>query len=473
MSDSYVFKSIRDLSKLIRTRQVSPVELTKIYLERLDTLGPKYNAVVTLTSERALEQANRAEKEISSGKFRGPLHGVPYGAKDLLATSGGIPTTWGAEPFRNQTFDYDATVIKKLEQAGAILLAKLAMVELAGAMDYCQPNASFTGPVSNPWNSDMWAGGSSSGSAAAVAAGLVPFAIGSETWGSLLLPSSHCGVVGLRPTYGRVSRYGAMALSWSLDKLGPLCVTADDCGLVLEVITGADINDPTAINLPYRYDGAGNVKQHFRLAVLKDSTHDIDSAVLINFKRAIKVLRQIATVEEIELPDFPYDATMRIISNAESASAFDDFIESGGASELTAPEDHFGAYARTAILAQDYLKALRLRGGIAKAIDVVMSSFDALVGPTHSSVATPIDQYFSAAFRGNNKDNMSTVGNVIGLPSITVSSGFSDEGLPTGIQFMGRAYAENKILAVARAYQSLTNWHHRHPTDVIPRSTGP
>ncbi len=198
MADTFVFKSIRELSGLVKSRQVSPVELAETFLERLETIGPTYNAVVTVTRDLAMEQARRAESEIVSGNYRGPLHGIPWGAKDLLATSGGIPTTWGAAPFRGQVFDYDATVVRKLREAGSVLAGKLAMVELAGGMGYRQPNASFTGPGRNPWNRDTWTGGSSSGSGASVAAGLVPFAIGSETWGSILSPANNCGLAGLR-----------------------------------------------------------------------------------------------------------------------------------------------------------------------------------------------------------------------------------------------------------------------------------
>jgi len=462
-----IFISIRELSKRVRTRQVSPVELTETFLYRLENLGPKYNAVVTVTKERAMEQARRAEKEIEAGRYRGPLHGIPYGVKDLLATSGGIPTTWGAAPFRSQTFEYDATVIKKLEDAGAILAAKLAMIELAGGMGYRQPNASFTGPPRNPWNPNTWTGGSSSGSGAAVSAGLVPFAIGSETWGSILSPANNCGVAGLRPTYGRVSRYGAMALSWTLDKLGPLCLTADDCGLVLEAISGADPKDPTTCDRPFKYD-IDAPEDGFKLAILKGVTEGVEDEVLSNFEEALKVLEQVATIEEIEFPNLPYEAITRTILNAESASAFDEFIESGKASELTAPEDHYGPYARTAVLARDYLKALRLRGVMAKAIDEAITPYDAVVAPTRRTVASPIDEEFRRVAPGTERDIMGAAGNGAGLPSVSVPSGFTDSGLPTGIQFMGRAYDENTILAVARVYQSITNWHKRHPHDLTP-----
>jgi len=307
MTTSVVFMPIRELSELIRTRQISPVDLTEIFLSRLEELGSKYNAVVTITRERAINQAHRAEKEIKLGHYRGPLHGIPYGVKDLLATSGGIPTTWGAAPFKNQTFDYDATIIKKLEDAGAILSAKLAMIELAGGMGYRQPKASFTGPPRNPWNPNTWTGGSSSGSGATVSAGLVPFAIGSETWGSILSPANNCGIAGLRPTYGRVSRHGAMALSWTLDKLGPLCLTAADCGLVLEAIAGFDLYDPTTTDRRFKYS-TNKSKTRFKLAVLKNVTKGVEDEMRINFEKALNVLERISTIEDIEFPDLPYEA---------------------------------------------------------------------------------------------------------------------------------------------------------------------
>jgi aspartyl-tRNA(Asn)/glutamyl-tRNA(Gln) amidotransferase subunit A len=458
---------IRELKTLVQTRQVSPVELAETFLARLETLGPQYNAVVTVTRERALQQARQAERDIAAGHYKGPLHGIPYGAKDLLATSGGIPTTWGAAPLRHQRFDYDATVVRKLAEAGAVLVAKLAMVELAGGMGYRQPYASFTGPGINPWDRTTWSGGSSSGSAAAVSAGLVPFALGSETWGSILTPASNCGIAGLRPTYGRVSRYGAMALSWSLDKLGPLGLTADDCGLVLVAIAGADPLDPTTSNRPYTYT-ADATEKRWRLGVLKGVTADVDEAVRSNFAQTLQVLAQVASIEEVELPALPYEEVTRLILFAEVSSAFEEFIESGKAAELTAPEDHYGPYVRTAVLAKDYIRALRLRGIIARQMDTVLAGFDALVGPARATPPTPLDQEFRGAAGGTAKDIMGAIGNSLGLPAVSVPNGFSDKGLPTGVQFMGRAYDENAILAVARAYQSLTAWHLRHPPDLAP-----
>src|SRR5262250_2070378 len=266
-----VFRPLRELADAVRTRQVSPVALAETFLERLERLGPRYNAVVTLTRDRALTEARRAEGEIAVGRWRGPLHGIPYGAKDLLATGGGIPTTWGAAPLREQTFERDATVIRRLEEAGAVLVAKLSMVELAGGMGYRQPNASFTGPGISPWGG-AWSGGSPSRPGPAVSAGVVPFAIGSETWGSILSPAANCGVTGLRPTYGRVSRHGAMALCWTLDKLGPLGLCADDCGLVLAAIAGRDPADPTSADRPFRHDGRIETTRRFRFGVLPGIT---------------------------------------------------------------------------------------------------------------------------------------------------------------------------------------------------------
>ena len=399
MTVNPIFMPIRELGELVRQRQASPVEIAEIFLQRLDSIGPRYNAVVTVTRERAMEQARRAESEIAAGDYKGLLHGIPYGAKDLLATSGGIPTTWGAAPFREQVFDYDAAVVRRLEEAGAPLAAKLAMVEIAGGMGYRQPNASFTGPGMTPWGTDAWSGGSSSGSGASVAAGLVPFAIGSETWGSILSPANNCGLSGLRPTYGRVSRQGAMVLSWSLDKLGPLCLTADDCGIVLEAIAGADADDPSTSDRPYRYDIYASTGRRFKLAVIKDVTEGAQAEVAANFERALQALEDVADIEEIEFPEMPYEAVTRTILNAESASAFEEFIESGGVSGLTAPECHH-PHARLMIPAQDYIRALRIRGKVARIADEVMAGYDAVVGPTRPVTATPIDQDFRGVVAG-------------------------------------------------------------------------
>ena len=468
MTDALTFTPVRGLAAHLRDKSVSPVELTQSCLERLQRLGPLYNSVVTVTAERALALARTAESEIAQGSYRGLLHGVPWGAKDLLATSGGIPTTWGAAPFKDQQFDHDATVVSRLEGSGAPLAAKLAMIELAGGMGYIHPDASLTGPPKNPWDLGRWTGGSSSGSGAAVAGGLVPFAIGSETWGSILSPSNNCGLSGLRPTYGRVSRYGAMALCWTLDKLGPICLTADDCGIVLEAISGPDANDPSTHPVGFTYDPQFQPGRKYKVGMLKGILDDAEDAVKEHFEAAVAALSDVADFEEMEFPEFPYTEVTSTILMVESASAFEDFIAEGGPQDLSAPGYHGrGPYARPAVLATDYIKALRLRGVMARQVDEVMSRYDALAAPTSMNTATPIDEEFRSRSMTSSGpgDLMGAVGNGCGLPAISVPSGFDSDGLPTGIQFMSRAYDENVCIAIAREYQSRTGWHTRHPEE--------
>jgi aspartyl-tRNA(Asn)/glutamyl-tRNA(Gln) amidotransferase subunit A len=460
---SAAFCTIRELGADLRAGRLSPVKLAEECLGRLETAGRTLNAVVTITRERALEQARRAERELASGHDRGPLHGIPYGAKDLLATAGGIPTTWGAAPFRDRCFDEDATVIRRLAEAGAVLVAKLAMVELAGGGGYRQPDASFTGPGVSPWGADAWSGGSSSGSGSAVGAGLVPFAIGSETWGSILGPAHFCGVTGLRPTYGRVSRHGAMPLCWTLDKLGPLALTADDCGLVLDAIAGADPRDPTTTARPYRYAPERDRSRSFRFAVLRGAVEATQPAVRDAVAGAIETLREIGVVEEIVVPERPYEPMARTILWAEAASALERIVESGAIAGLTAPEDRFTSYARDAILAKDYLRALRLRSVVAREIDAVLRNFDALVGPSRGTAGARLGAEFRSPVRGGFPDPLGAIGNAAGLPAVGVPCGFTDEGLPVGLQFMGRAWEENTVLAAARAWQARTAWHRRRP----------
>ena len=467
MTEDIVFLPIRELASLIRTRQISPVEVAEAFLHRLDTLGPRYNAVVTVTRDRALEQARRAEAEIAAGAYRGLLHGVPYGAKDLLATSGGIPTTWGAAPYRRQVFDHDATVIRRLEEAGAVLAAKLAMVELAGGMGYRNADASFTGPGINPWNASAWAGGSSSGSGSAVAAGLVPFAIGSETWGSILCPSAFCGLSGMRPTYGRVSRYGAMALSWTLDKLGPMGLTADDCGIVLQAIAGRDPNDASTSQRTFRYNEEIVGGKRLKLGVFSGALESAQEAVSQNFGNALRELGAVADIEEVSLPDYPYAEMVSTILNAEASAAFDDFLAEGLSHELRGVGCKYNGFARTAVLAKDYLKALRLREVLGREIDALLAPYDAVVAPSVISVANDVDKVWDRDEDEFGPDFTGAIGNGLGLPSISVPNGFDERGLPTGIQFMGRAYRENSALTAANVFQSITDWHKHHP-DVSP-----
>lgn len=460
---SFAYASIRDLARMLRAGETTPTALAEYFLDRLDTVGRELNAVATLTRERALDEARVAERELATGHDRGLLHGIPYGVKDLCATALPYPTSWGAAPLRDQQFASDATVIERLRAAGAVLVAKIAMVELAGGMGYDQPNAAFTGPGLSPWNRDAWSGGSSSGSGSAVGVGAVPFAIGSETVGSILTPSSFCGVSGLRPTYGRVSRHGAMALAWSFDKLGPMCRTADDCGLVLNAIAGHDPRDVTSLTARYAYTPERDRDAGFRLGVPREVLVGAQPEVAASFHATRELLGAVATIEEFDLPDFPYNQVVGAMVNSEAASALDAFVASGKAAELTAPEDRVGGYARRHIPAKDYLNAARIRRDISAAWAVILDRYDAVLAPTTSVVASPLDRRFSEYFPRNGKPSLIAIGNILGAPAISVPNGFGERGLPTAVQFMGRVGGENTILAVARAYQARTDWHTRRP----------
>ncbi len=454
------YATVAELGRLIRSGQTTPTRLAEHFVDRLEAVGRRLNAVVTVTRDLALAQAREAERELAAGTDRGPLHGIPYGAKDLLATAG-IPTTWGAVPFKDQVFDDDAVVVERLRKAGAVLVAKLSMVEIAGGFGYEQPNASITGPGRSAWNPEAWAGGSSSGSGSAVGAGAVPFAIGSETWGSITVPATFNGLSGLRPTYGRVSRRGAMALSWTMDKIGPMTRTAEDCATVLAAIAGPDAADPATTGRPLA--PVPPQRAGFRVGVLRRAAELAQPEVRANFEASLDLLRGMGTLEEIDLPDYPWDAAASVVVLAEAAAAFEEFITSNGCAGLTAPEDRVGLYHALAVPAVDYLRALRIRRLGGKALDDLLASFDAVVAPTQPHVATPIDAHFSTWFGRDRGPSLGAAGNLCGLPAITVPNGFGERGLPTGLEFMGRAYAEDRILAVAVAYQARTDWHRRHP----------
>jgi aspartyl-tRNA(Asn)/glutamyl-tRNA(Gln) amidotransferase subunit A len=362
--DTY-FMSVRALGDAIRERRISPVELTEGYLERCRTIGERLNAFVTLTPELALRQAHDAEVEIGAGKYRGPLHGIPYAVKDLVTVKG-YPTTWGAVPYARQSFDYNATVIERLNEAGAVLLGKAAMIELAGGLGYTSGTASLTGPARNPWNPECWTCGSSSGSGAVVAAGLAPWALGSDTRGSILCPSSWCGVSGLRPSFGRVSRYGSMAISYSMDKLGPMARTADDCALVLNVLAGHDPLDHDSISSSapaFVYqdtDPAQNTPLHVgRLTNVYDKLDpNADKAV----DEACRVFEKAgATVESCEFPDGPFEEAAELTILMEAASSFGHLIHSGKCKELTDPLGRVNGYASEQFSVTDYLHVQRVR----------------------------------------------------------------------------------------------------------------
>jgi aspartyl-tRNA(Asn)/glutamyl-tRNA(Gln) amidotransferase subunit A len=466
LGEDVFFLPVTALSNKLKARELSPVALAGGALDRLERLGPKLGAVVTITRERALAEATEAERELRAGKWRGPLHGVPYGVKDLLATKG-IPTTWGAEPFRAQIFDEDATVVKKLHDAGAVLIGKLAMVELAGGLGYNNADASFTGPGRSPWNRDFWSGGSSSGPGAATAAGLVGFSIGSETSGSILTPAAFSGVTGLRPTYGRVSRHGAMALCWTLDKLGPMCRSAEDCALVMAAIAGRDPRDSTSLSRPFtppRAPAAGK-NRRFRIGVIKGTTEKAQPEVRKNFETSLEVLGTFCdVVPDVAFPEFPYGPAVGTIVAAEGASAFRDLIESGRVSELRVPNDRWGGYAASMVLAVDYIQALRLRAPMKKALDALYAKFDALVSPTRASVAYPIGPDFDKVYPGvGGGPAVIPAGNLVGQPALSVPNGFGENGLPTAFQLTGRAFSDETLVGLGAAYQARTEWHKKRP----------
>jgi aspartyl-tRNA(Asn)/glutamyl-tRNA(Gln) amidotransferase subunit A len=456
--------SLPELGRLLRTRKVTSVELAEHFLDRLERLGPAYNAVVTVLRESAIAEARLRDADLASGTDRGPLHGIPYGAKDLLAAEG-APTTWGAQPYRSQMLKGDATVVRHLREAGAVLCAKLAMVELAGGMGYNQAFASFTGPGRSPWDPARWSGGSSSGSGAAVGAGLVPFAIGSETWGSIQYPAAFCGVTGLRPTYGRVSRHGAMALSWTMDKLGPLARTVEDCGTVLAAVAGPDPADPSALGRGFTYQAGTKSRSRFRLGILKGTLEKTQPEVRRNFEESLRVLREFADVnDELELPDFPYEAMASIVIDAEAASAFEPLFESGRVTELTAPEDRIGGYAGQVVLAKDYIRALRLRRPAAAALDRLLSRVDAVAAPTLPTVAWPIDASFDKVYpEYSGGANISGPANLCGVPGLFLMNGTGEGGLPTSLQLTGRALGEDSLLAIGYRYQERTKFHRLRP----------
>jgi aspartyl-tRNA(Asn)/glutamyl-tRNA(Gln) amidotransferase subunit A len=460
MTDDLAFAPLPALASKLRSGEVSSVELAKFFLARLEKFGPRYNCVVNLTRDLAIKQSEEADKELKAGKDRGPLHGIPYGAKDLLATKG-IPTTWGCAPYKERVFDFDATVVTKLREAGAVLCAKLSMVEIAGGMGYRQPNASLTGPGLNPWNTDKWSGGSSSGSGSAVSAGLVPFAIGTETWGSITTPASYCGLSGLRPTYGRVSRHGAMALAWTHDKIGPMAHSAHDAGLVLNAIAGPDPDDPSASERPYRFPPADAPGRPYRLAILKDGVKAAQPEVRKNFERALDVFRALGTIDEIELPDLPFAAVAVTILSAECASAFEEMVASNEVAGLTAPEDRVGGFADMTILATEYLRAQRIRAKLCRALDGWFAPYDAVITVPTAGTATPAAGSHGGRFASK---SLGGAGNVCGTPAICLPTGKDDAGLPTAIQIDGRAYSENRLLALATAFQGATAWHQQHPT---------
>ena len=436
--EALAYASVSELAELIRTRKITSTQLTKMYLERLKKYGPKLECVVTLTEELALKQAQQADAEIAAGKYRGPLHGIPYGAKDLLAAKG-YKTTWGSVPYKEQMIDADATVIQKLDAAGAVLVAKLTLGELAWG------DVWFGGKTRNPWNLEQGSSGSSAGSASATSTGLVAFSIGTETWGSIVSPSTRCGVTGLRPTYGRVSRAGAMALSWSMDKIGPICRTVEDCALVFNAIIGADGIDQTVVDLPFNYNAnvkLGNLRiGYYQSAFERDTTFKAQNdAVLAKLRGAG------ANLIPIELPDYPINDLSFILS-AEAAAAFDELTRSGKDDLLVRQIKNAWPNAFRAarfLPAAEYIQANRVRYLVIQAMEKLMST---------------VEVYVTPSFGGSNL----LLTNLTGHPCVVVPNGFDKRGSPISISFVGRLYDEATTLAVAKVFQDATDFHQKHP----------
>ncbi len=441
--EEVAFWPLTDLAKLVETRQVTSLQLTQMYLERLKRYGPKLECVISITAELALQQARRADEEIGAGRYRGPLHGIPWGAKDLLTVKG-YRTTWGAKPYEEQVLDGEATVVTRLEEAGAVLIAKLTLGALA------MGDVWYDGKTRNPWNYEQGSSGSSAGSSAATAAGLVGFAIGTETLGSIISPCTRCGTTGLRPTFGRVSRTGAMALSWSMDKIGPICRSVEDCALVFEAIQGPDGLDLSVVDRPFHWDAERDVRT-LRIAYVK-SAFEQERERQPEWKTFDEA--SLATLASlgidlipIELPDDLPVGAMRIILSAEAAAAFDELTRSGR-DDLLKRQDR-GAWPnsfRTSrfIPAVEYIQANRVRTLALEAMAKLMSEVDVYVVPS---------------FGGSNL----TLTNLTGHPCVVLPNGYREDGTPTSISFVGKLYGEAETLAVARAYQEATDFHLKRP----------
>ncbi len=432
------FLSVLQLSALVRARAITSVELTRLYLARLKQYAPRLNFVITFTEDLALEQAARADAEIRRGRYRGALHGIPWGAKDLFAVKG-VRTTWGAEPYQNQVTGYDATVVERLEKAGAVLLAKLSMGALA------MGGLWFGGMTKTPWDQDESSSGSSAGSASATATGCVGFSLGTETLGSILSPSIRCGAAGLRPTYGRVSRHGAMALSWTMDKVGPICRSVEDCALVLRAIHGPDGRDGTVIDAPFAWD-ARRPLSRLRVGVLHKDFEGLKGEEKLVYTRALADLGKAGVrMTPVELPPFDAGPLLTILS-AEGAAAFDDLTRGGGLDQLK--DQGPGAWPNSfrssrLIPAVEYIRAQRARRLLMREMDRFMEGWDVLVSPPYAG-------------------QILTITNLTGHPQAVAPCGFAGR-LPRGIVFTGRLCEEGLPLRVALAYEKATKWHTLRP----------
>ncbi len=471
INDDVFFATITELNAKLREKQFYAIELARAFSDRLEKSGPRYNALALSLRDSALRKAREVDDEIKRGRFRGMLQGVPFGVKDLLAVAG-QPTTWGAKPYAAQVFDYNATVVNRLDRTGAVLTGKLAMIELAGGPSYRYARASLQGPCLNPWDRTRWAGGSSSGSGAAVAAGLVPFALGSETSGSILTPSAFCGVTGLRPTYGLVSRHGAMALSWTMDKIGPMCRSAEDCGIVLQAIAGKDANDPASAGKSFFYapQYARPLKEIVAGFAPVDFAEWPEPSARPDLQKAFEQIKSLGVqVKEVRLPEFPYGALTSTIIAAEGSSAFEPLIRSGKVDELADQLQIAGLKAGLEIPATEYLKAMRIRTLVQNAFRELFAGVDVLLTPSRLTAAPKISQPLDrppASAGAPPKDRGLTslipAGNLAGIPALSLPCGFAD-GAPVAISVVGRPFSENLLLNIGREYQARTDWHRRRP----------
>ncbi|GAB2949676.1 amidase [Hymenobacter coalescens] len=441
--DDLAFYSVRQLGELLRTRQISSEELTRFFLARLRRYDPKLLCVTTLTEELALQQARQADADIKAGKYRGPLHGVPFGVKDLFSTKG-YKTTWGSVPYQTQQLDTDAAVVERLRAAGAVLVAKFTLGELA------MGDVWYGGMTRSPWDVTKGSSGSSAGSASAVAAGLVPFAIGTETLGSIVSPSTACGTTGLRPTFGRVSRAGAMALSWSMDKVGPIARSAEDCAVVFDALEGEDPRDPATLLAPrsaagFRYAFNLDVKK-LRVGYVK-ADFDGNYPAKANDQATLAVLRKLGVeLVELELPKLPA-SDMTFVLTAEGAAAFDELTRSGRDAQMVKQDRNaWPSLFRSSrfIPAVEYLQAQRARRLLIEELDARIKNLDAYVAPS---------------FGGPNL----VLTNLTGHPAVVVPNGFRPGGLPSTITFTGQLYQEARLLALAKAYQDASDFDERHP----------
>lgn len=462
MSEDIAYSTVHELSTQIASKKLSPVELAKIYLARAEEFNPKTHVIVTLTRDHALKQAEQVEREIRRSKPRGPLHGIPYGVKDLLDTKG-IRTTWGSLIFKDRVPDRDAAVIEKLNAAGAVLIAKLHTAEFAGG----GPKSKLLEHSRNPWKLDRTTSGSSTGPGGATAGGMVGFSVGTETGGSIMSPSASCGVSGMRPTYGRVSRYGCMVLAWSLDKIGPLTRSAVDVGLVLEAIAGHDPRDPTSGPGSFKFrPDPGRIRGR-RIGVHRP---EFDAANATNrsvFLKALEVLRQQGFVlEDVELPVRPYSECYNLHSNVEGGSAFKALFNDRRIVDMHNAPRRADWMAASMLPASDYLKAQRLRQMIRLEADALLTRFDAVIAPTSTTGAGTVESEPEAPSSSGRSapPRLTNMANLACVPGISVPCGFDADGLPLAIHIATKAWDEQGALDVAMAYQRETDWHRRRPT---------